>query len=1091
MGRILDVILAHSGSGLPVRFLISSRPEPEIYDRMMGRVGDHNAARLTLHELDAQVVQSDITKYLESELRGLCPSHSQINALVEQSGAWFTYAAATVQSIKSREREMQSRLETALSSLGHNGVFDALFKGILKKAFDDTRIEASGHELMKTIINTVACVQEPMTVTTLARLLNLCTEQVDYLLRPLYSVLNVPETTGLVTILHSDFLAFLLDRRRSVTFYCDPATNHRKLAQTCFGIIEANEPRFNICGLESSYLYDDQVTDLTDRTNCVVSPELFYACRYWIAHLELGTPNTQLRQLFQGFLSAQLLLWMEVLNLKRIMKLGVRIIQRAESWSRTHDCSTETIELAHDAWRFITIFTAHSISKSTPHIYVSMLLFWPQTSPITKHYMDRMRGAIKTEGTAVERRQLSLLTTWPFEDHVQLACFSPDGSLVAAGASSSVYVTDGTTGEAVLAPLKHKSLVTSVAFSPDGTLIAVGSEDNAIQVWRAQNGQPLGEPLVGHTSFVLSVSFSPNSPYVISGSADRTIRVWHIQSGQTVIGPLKGHTGWVYSICLSHDGTRIASGSSDETLRVWDTSSGRRILGPLGGHTGDITSVRYSPDDTRIVSGSEDNKILVWSAVSGQLVAGPFEGHSRLVWSVGFSPDGCRITSGSADHTIRLWDIVRGESRSAAILRGHAAPVRSVEFSPDGMRLVSASSDKTVRLWDPRTPAPNLGPSLGHTGAVTCVGFSSDCNYIVSSSGDETIRMWDVRGGNMVVKLLQWHTDWIRSVCFSPNGTRLISGSMDRTILVWDVQNDHSMVGRLSGHTRAVNSVCFSPDGCFIASGSADKTIRLWDARLGDGMPAIATLRGHTNDINSVCFSPDGTRIVSGSNDKTIRMWCVPSGQNATEPLEGHTGWVYSVCFSPDGTRIASGSGDKTVLVWDAQSGETVFDPLEGHTGNVNSVCYSSDGTLIVSGSRDRTVRLWDARSGQALGNLLAGHTGPVNSVAFSPDNMHIVSGSDDQTIRLWNVRDLLRMQGTPDSPQSRHAAPISQPHSPQAWVLREDGWLSDSRSRLLAWVPPDLHTSLLHPCNTLLISTRGYLRLDFGSAVLGESWTD
>ena len=118
----------------------------------------------------------------------------------------------------------------------------------------------------------------------------------------------------------------------------------------------------------------------------------------------------------------------------------------------------------------------------------------------------------------------------------------------------------------------------------------------------------------GHTNGVLSVAFSPGGRHIVSGSSDQTIQVWDAQTGGQVGNPLKGHTGWVNSVAFSPDGRHIVSGSDDQTIQVWDTQTGGQVGNPLKGHTGSVNSVAFSPDGRHIVSGSSDQTIQVWDA---------------------------------------------------------------------------------------------------------------------------------------------------------------------------------------------------------------------------------------------------------------------------------------------------------------------------------------------------------------------------------------------------------------------------------------------------------------------------------------------
>jgi WD40 repeat protein len=244
-------------------------------------------------------------------------------------------------------------------------------------------------------------------------------------------------------------------------------------------------------------------------------------------------------------------------------------------------------------------------------------------------------------------------------------------------------------------------------------------------------------------------------------------------------------------------------------------------------------------------------------------------------------------------------------------------------------------------------------------------------------------------------------------------------------------------------------------------------------------------LGGHTNWVNSVAFSQDEKRIVSGSSDNTIRVWDAETGEVVVGPLEGHTAWVNSVAFSQDGKRIVSGSSDNTIRVWDAETGEAVVGPLGGHTNWVNSVAFSQDGKRIVSGSWDNTIRVWDAEAGEVVGpddhgivfglrdtrevvGLRDGQTGGVGSVTFLPNGERVVSGlrggailDDDNLINTFT--DSSRLEG---------------------------GWIHNSSSQILFWVPSWNRLGLCWPRNSFVIA-RGSpsVHLDLHNFVHGDSW--
>jgi WD40 repeat protein len=585
---------------------------------------------------------------------------------------------------------------------------------------------------------------------------------------------------------------------------------------------------------------------------------------------------------------------------------------------------------------------------------------------------------------------------------------SPDGKRIVSGSSDkTLQLWDADLGIALGEPLRgHINAVQSVAFSPDGKRIVSGSSDKTLQLWDAGLGVALGEPLRGHINAVQSVAFSPDGKRIVSGSSDSTLRLWDADKGVALGEPLRGHTDGVMSVAFRPDGKRIVSGSSDNTLRLWDADRGVAQSEPLRGHTNGVLSVAFDPEGKRIVSGSLDNTLRLWDAESGAELR-ELSGHTNTVLSVAFSPDGTRILSGSADNTLRIWDAQKGVALGEP-LSGHTNTVLSVTFNRDGKRILSGSADNTLRIWDAQQGVVLGEPLRGHLSAVLSVAFSPDSKRIVSGGADNTLRLWDAQLGIVLGEPLRGHTDKVTSVAFSTDGKRIVSGSADNTLRLWDADKGATLGESLIGHANTVFSVAFSPDGKRIVSASGDNTLRLWDA--DKGIALGEPLRGHDNEVTSVAFSPDGKCIVSGSADGTVRQWDANKGVALGEPLRSSSK-VTSFAFSPDGKRIVSGGKDKILWVWNAYLSDTrdMFKlrdarqgvGLGGHTNAVESVAFSPDGTRIVSGSADNTLRLWDARQGDVLGEPLRGHTSWVASVAFSPDGKRIVSGSADNTLRV------------------------------------------------------------------------------------------
>ncbi|KAB5590718.1 Vegetative incompatibility protein HET-E-1 [Ceratobasidium theobromae] len=1065
-------------SNLPIKFFITSRPEPEIYDTMMsqlqqGRIG---ISVLHLHEIEKPLVQADIELYLREELMAMSPSNlnAQIIQLAKLAGNLFVYAAVAVRYIHGGgpfvdpdERLAMilydaSELLAYISQMYHHG---------LVASFNE---ELEGKEAMRirSVLWAAACAREPVSIETLTMLAGTGSEDFTLTaLKPLRSILHISEPSNLVSVLHPSFRTFIFDQEHSREYFCNEAGFNQVLARRCFEMMTA-QLRFNICDLQSSFTLDKDVGDLDQRIAQNISAPLAYACRYWAEHLKTTAVSEELCEMLKVFLSHQLLFWMEAMNLKQWLSNGVRALSTTLKWFEHTNENLDLIKSTRDAQAFVTRFIGAPISLSTPHIYISALPLSPKSSEMFKQYRERARGLIDVRGTLIERAGGLRRSTWKTESEVSATLFSPDGTRVVSGSRDGmIALRDTINGVPVVGPFRgHNGPVWSIACSPDGTRIASGSDDGTVRLWDAMRGMSVAAPFKGHVDAVLSVAYSPDNTRIVSASRDGTIQVWDAGNGVPMLAPLEDHHSAVFSVAFSPDGRRIASGSLDRTIRLWDPTYGIPDGDPLRSHTDAILTLAFSPNGERIVSGSRDCTIRLWSVPDKALIAPPLQGHTGGVLSVAFSPDGAYIISGSLDGKIQLWDATDGTPASA-LFQGHTKAVMSVAFSPSGTHFVSGSFDHTIRLWDVAninaTPAPSS--FQGHTDVTLAVAVSPNGTQILSGSSDHTMRLWNITNGTPIGDSFQGHTDVVSSVAFSLDGACIASGSQDYTICVWDAIKGTPVSGPFEGHTDAVLSVVFSPDSRLIASGSSDYTIRLWD--VATGIAFSKPFKGHTNAVSSVQFSPDGTLVVSGSSDHTIRLWRI-DGSPACPPFQGHTNPVISVAFSPDNTRIVSGSEDCTIRLWDV-SGAPVGDPPQGHTNAIISVSFlpAPDGMRIISCSRDCTVRQWNM-NGDQVAEPFHGHTKALKSAAFSADGRYIACASEDRTIQVFNTNST---------------------HAVRPWDIKIDssGWVTNAQSERLFWIPPEIRNPFLVPHNPLIITPEGTIQVTYPNVLVGPQWVE
>ncbi|KAJ1304983.1 hypothetical protein OPQ81_000026 [Rhizoctonia solani] len=1051
VGQILDLLLSPQFN-LPIRFLVSSRPEPEINRRMTARIHKQGDNRLVLHDLDSDSVKSDIKIYMKHELKHIPLTDAQWSGLIDRCGVFFIYASTACRYLEQAHRTdtVDEALNTIMGSastqmeIGDKTGIDELYRTILTAAFNKSGMSQVNKGRMQTMLETIICAAEPIGLHALMELIGLGSiKQVEGLLQPLRSVLNVHQTTGLVSTLHASFPDFMFSPDRSGAFHCPEARRHAVLAEGCLQLINGVSPKFNICRLPSSYLFDDEVENLEKRVQEAISPGMIYACRHWSKHISLGEHRPGHVDCVRDFFSTRLLVWMEILNLTGLMRYGTGIIREAEKWCSEQLVPHDVTKLAHDAWEFVSVFANHPVSRSTPHIYVSMLPFWPQARPISQAYIPRTAGMIQQTGTTITRRRLALLGTWQFSDQ---RVYSMD--LSAAGTRLVV----------------KRGLAHSVAISPDGSQIAYFFLHSTLHIWDTRNEGKTTQLPPEFRVEVHSISFSPSQPCLAFGSKDGGVYIYSLQRAEVVLGPLKGHTKEVKSVAFSPGGIYLASGSNDGTA----------IL--MG-------------------SASDDKTIRVWNPQTGQTVLGPLEEHSDAVIFVAFSPNGRFIASGSADHTIRVYDAQTGQTVIGP-LEAHTSWVYSVIFSPDNARLFSCSYDGTIRIWNVQDlDTPDVAPPMPSvSNATVSIRYSHSGSRLASGSKDGSIHIWGVQARELVLGPLRGHTDYVWSVDYSPNDAYIASASNDSTLRIWDAWNGSDLHGPIRVHDKSVNCIRFSPDGLVVASASDDGTVRISD--VASGQPVATLLGGNDDPIYSVGFSPDGLRIACGSETGTVRVFDRQTGEPLVGPLQAHVNTVISVEYSQDGSRILSSSWDKSIRIWNAETGQQIVvcgEQSLAHDRNVNSASFSPDGHYIVSGSEDQTVRVWDAQTGNLILGPLEGHQAWVRSVQFSPDGSHVVSCSDDCTIRFWDVSGCInkaqegRTQDDSKSDNScRDVGEIT-----GAWSLDSDGWVLDREGRRLVWVPSDLHRGFLPTLNDSIITDEPWFKPELDGALTGERWTD
>lgn len=162
----------------------------------------------------------------------------------------------------------------------------------------------------------------------------------------LHAVLFLSSKDNRVYWYHTSFPNFLFTQARAkflhpnyptqeIDVFCDESAHHAVLARQCFSIMHKSL-HFNVHDLDSSYIFDSDVPELSDRMLKKLTPTLRYASRHWARHLFRAAPaendTDDLFLCLNEFMCDKLLFWIEAMNLIGAQFECSPMLNEAEDW---------------------------------------------------------------------------------------------------------------------------------------------------------------------------------------------------------------------------------------------------------------------------------------------------------------------------------------------------------------------------------------------------------------------------------------------------------------------------------------------------------------------------------------------------------------------------------------------------------------------------------------------------------------------------------------------------------------------------------------------------------------------------------------
>jgi hypothetical protein len=328
---------------MPLRVVVTSRPELHI------RLGFEEMPNgtyldLILHQVPRSTIEHDIRLFLKHELgviqkeRNLSsdwPAAPDIQALVELAVPLFIYAATVCRYVGTKGSNPMAYLDKVLkyqkatfSQLDR--IYLPVLDQLLTEQEDDDR-ETWLQEFRK-VVGSIVVLESPLPIASLACLLRVPQEDIKCRLDSLHSVLSIPDSEDIpIRLLHLSFRDFLVDPQKQVksSFWVDERSTHQMLASCCLELMSGSSGlRQDICNLSAPGIMIHEIDEATIAAS--LSPDLQYACRYWVTHLEYSKQNIVDGDTTQLFLQKHLLHWLEAMSLMRELGSCVHLIDRLQ-----------------------------------------------------------------------------------------------------------------------------------------------------------------------------------------------------------------------------------------------------------------------------------------------------------------------------------------------------------------------------------------------------------------------------------------------------------------------------------------------------------------------------------------------------------------------------------------------------------------------------------------------------------------------------------------------------------------------------------------------------------------------------------------
>ena len=163
-----------------------------------------------------------------------------------------------------------------------------------------------------------------------------------------------------------------------------------------------------------------------------------------------------------------------------------------------------------------------------------------------------------------------------------------------------------------------------IAFTPDRTIVAMVNSEGAVQLFRTDTKQPVGEPIEhvvdGERDHIRAVKFCPMGERLLTCSRRRPAGIWSAVTGAKV-DLLPNRIG-IQLTRFSPSGKLVLGATNFSMAQAWD-ANGQAVTPLPMVHGGQVWGVAADPKDERIITASFDRTARIWDRKTGRPLSTP------------------------------------------------------------------------------------------------------------------------------------------------------------------------------------------------------------------------------------------------------------------------------------------------------------------------------------------------------------------------------------------------------------------------------------------------------------------------------------